>query len=282
MIIASSSASTHVLPQFLLPSFSASFHTSQPALISVRNEAARIRKKRNVEFRLQRKAAEAAHGPHPVLGLPDTPAGHAKWLACDLARILVDEQALEDAPVRPISVEEITLPDEYQFGIRGTDERVLFESLPHLTAQSGLLTRAFKDKPEQQKEEMLADGIEWSHVQGNLLSRIVDLRNANAGGIGFENRRRCIRAFGTHDEDTGRPEVQAAILTVRIRNMWKHLTTHKKDIHNRRSLKSMVHERAKILKYLERLDPARFDDLLPRLGLDPVAVQGEIIVKFKF
>jgi small subunit ribosomal protein S15 len=70
----------------------------------------------------------------------------------------------------------------------------------------------------------------------------------------------------------------AAILTMRIRNMWDHLTTHKKDLANRLSLRKMVHQRAKILKYLKRTSRARYDALLPRLALDPAAVEGELIL----
>ncbi|KZO96465.1 hypothetical protein CALVIDRAFT_549703 [Calocera viscosa TUFC12733] len=275
---ASSSASPHVLPQFLLPSFSASIHTSRPALESARNEAARLEKKRNVEFRLKRAEHQRSAGPHAVLGHPNTPAGNAQWLACDLARILVDEKALQDEPIPEINEKEIKLPELYQFDIRGAEERVLFDTLPKMSAMAGILVHG--ERSESQMEATLKTNLMRSHLHGNILSRIVDLRNANAAGIGFENRRRCIRAFGESDEDTGRPEVQAAILTVRIRNLWTHLVTHMNDVHNRRSITMMVHERARILKYLERIDPARFDNLLPRLGLDPRAVKGEIYVKF--
>jgi small subunit ribosomal protein S15 len=43
-----------------------------------------------------------------------------------------------------------------------------------------------------------------------MLARIIDLRNANAAGIAYENRRRIIAAFSEGDtpDDTGRPEVQ--------------------------------------------------------------------------
>ena len=43
-------------------------------------------------------------------------------------------------------------------------------------------------------------------------ARVMDLRNANARGIAFENRRRVIAAFSPtgKDNDTGYPEVQSA------------------------------------------------------------------------
>lgn len=109
------------------------------------------------------------------------------------------------------------------------------------------------------------------------LMKIIDLRNANAGGIAFENRRRIVEAFSEPNRerkgpDTGRAEVQgisnglpcvlcanrwldrltAALLTAQIRTLWDHLSekTHRHDIHARRALQLLVHQRAKILKYL--------------------------------
>lgn len=46
----------------------------------------------------------------------------------------------------------------------------------------------------------------------------------------------------------------AALLTAQIRNLWNHLLgrQHRHDIHSRRSLQLLVHQRARILKYLKR------------------------------
>jgi small subunit ribosomal protein S15 len=43
----------------------------------------------------------------------------------------------------------------------------------------------------------------------------------------------------------------------------------------------LVHQRAKILRYLKRKSNARYNDLLPRLGLERRAIEGEIIVPGK-
>ena len=40
-------------------------------------------------------------------------------------------------------------------------------------------------------EAELAVGV----AQTNVLARVVDLRNASAAGIAFENRRRAVKAF---------------------------------------------------------------------------------------
>ncbi len=76
-----------------------------------------------------------------------------------------------------------------------------------------------------------------------------------------------IREFGTHDVDTGSPQVQIAILTTRIRQLTEHLKVHKHDEHSRRGLLKMVGLRRRHLKYLSRKDPEGYQELIRRLGL---------------
>lgn len=52
----------------------------------------------------------------------------------------------------------------------------------------------------------------------------------------------------------------------------------KKDVANRRNLRKIVHHRAKVLRYLKRLDRDRYENVLVRLGLEPEAVEGELVV----
>lgn len=42
-----------------------------------------------------------------------------------------------------------------------------------------------------------------------------------------------------------------------------------------------MHQRAQLLKYLKRKDPQRYDSILPRIGLEARAVEGEIVVPGK-
>jgi small subunit ribosomal protein S15 len=46
-----------------------------------------------------------------------------------------------------------------------------------------------------------------------VLAKVVDLRNANAAGIAFENRRRVVETFSEPGKpnDSGRTEVQGAL-----------------------------------------------------------------------
>ena len=49
-----------------------------------------------------------------------------------------------------------------------------------------------------------------------------------------------IAANQTHENDTGSPEVQIAILTTRINELTEHLKVHKKDHHSRRGLLKII------------------------------------------
>lgn len=69
-----------------------------------------------------------------------------------------------------------------------------------------------------------------------------------------------------------------ALMTYKIRNLWDHLQRQRSDRGNRPRLTKLVHHRAKMLKYLKSVSRQRYDDLLPRLGLEPGSVEGELIV----
>ena len=76
-----------------------------------------------------------------------------------------------------------------------------------------------------------------------------------------------IKEYGTHEGDTGSPEVQVAILTSRITYLTEHLKEHKKDHHSRRGLLKLVGQRRNMLDYLRRKDIERYRSLIERLGL---------------
>ena len=77
-----------------------------------------------------------------------------------------------------------------------------------------------------------------------------------------------IKKNQVHDKDTGSTEVQVAVLSVQITELTKHLKKHKKDNHSRRGLIKMVADRRTHLKYLERKDKARYNDLMKKMNLD--------------
>lgn len=76
-----------------------------------------------------------------------------------------------------------------------------------------------------------------------------------------------IQEFKTHDDDTGSPEVQVALLTARIRHLTEHLKSHKGDHASRRGLLMMVGKRTRLLRYLKKIERARYQTIIGKLQL---------------
>jgi small subunit ribosomal protein S15 len=70
-----------------------------------------------------------------------------------------------------------------------------------------------------------------------------------------------------HQDDTGSPEVQVALLSIRIDKLSDHLKGHKKDHHSRRGLLQLVNKRRRLLAYLKRKDTDRYNALLEKIEL---------------
>jgi small subunit ribosomal protein S15 len=76
-----------------------------------------------------------------------------------------------------------------------------------------------------------------------------------------------ITQYRQHEQDTGSPEVQIALLTNRITYLTEHFKTHKKDHHSRRGLLLLVGRRRRLLDYLRRIDDARYRSVVERLNI---------------
>ncbi|KAH8119738.1 hypothetical protein DFH11DRAFT_1873111 [Phellopilus nigrolimitatus] len=290
--LASSSSSARCWTTFRS---AAALHTSAVrSAESHKQRTARIVRKTNVERKAERDQLYEANKPHVVLGT--RPGDDAKWLNCDLAKTLVSEDELAGLPA-PRPEGEVQAPEHLSYGLDGLDGaetkdeqlRFFFEQLPDASALAEVDVNLM-DKlglvrgqdaalnPEDKRALVMLQVREQEKAK--QLARVVDLRNANARGISFENRRRIIAAFSPTKEvtDSGYPEVQVALLTMKIRNIWSHLMQRKKDIHGRRALRMVVHQRAKMLKYIKRVDRHRYDRILARVGVEPESVEGELVV----
>ena len=82
-----------------------------------------------------------------------------------------------------------------------------------------------------------------------------------------EEKQAVINANRTHENDTGSPEVQIAILTTRINELTEHLKVHAKDHHSRRGLLKMVGHRRNLLNYLKKVDIERYRAVIAKLGI---------------
>jgi len=142
------------------------------------------------------------------------------------------------------------------------------------------------------------------------IKRITSLALGSAKDKTRENKQLCIQTFGRHNTDhtlpkdppqlhsvaanlpkqfektprvgpdTGSSEVQAAILTTKIRALAEHLKTAKKDKMNKRNLRLLCHKRQKILKYLKEKEKGgiRYRNVMEQLGLDENAIMSELMM----
>ncbi len=85
--------------------------------------------------------------------------------------------------------------------------------------------------------------------------------------ISKEAKQQIIKDIRVHENDTGSPEVQVALLTERINHLSDHLKDHKKDHTSRRGLLQMVGHRSALLKYLSNRDNERYKKLISKLGI---------------
>ncbi|KAL0633463.1 hypothetical protein Q9L58_007633 [Maublancomyces gigas] len=154
-----------------------------------------------------------------------------------------------------------------------------------------------------ESERIAEHEIQHMHAV-TAIHRIVSLSIGSNADRQRVNTIRCIDTFGRHvtddslppdpnapdralsrktpraGPDTGSSEVQAAILTVKIRNVANMLKTigGSKDKHNKRNLRLLCHRRQKLLKYLKRKEKGgvRYRNIMDALGLDEAAVQKEL------
>lgn len=82
-----------------------------------------------------------------------------------------------------------------------------------------------------------------------------------------ENKQQAIKSAQVHKTDVGSPQVQASVLTARIKEITAHLKENKHDFKARRGLLQMVGRRKRLLKYLERKDFPAYKETIAKLGL---------------
>lgn len=167
-------------------------------------------KKYNIAKQAELRKQAITNRPSVVLGTRPSEEAE-KWPKSYLARVLVDTEELTSSteletihqPVGPIQV-----PKQMGFGVDEAEAKMLFRHLPKLSAQAVGLVNMTVNSEVLAERVMDAEAIELR--KANAFAKVLDLRNANAGGISFENRRRIIMAFSGPGNryDTGRAEVQ--------------------------------------------------------------------------
>ncbi|WVQ95676.1 hypothetical protein IAU59_002774 [Kwoniella sp. CBS 9459] len=271
-----------------------SFSTTSPAQASKRKLLAKRRKSANLA--LQSSRIVPPESIDPVLGRvhyrqpssrsagPAPPEPTNRWEGCRLSRVLLNyEQIAYSNPPNYAAGErpKLLLP-----GVSEADADLLFGALPHASAE----LKYSSGRQQQQRDASASasasasaagSGVEDDQSrQSEMLMRILDLRNASKDAVAILNRQRVIDEFGG-GKDTGSSSVQAALLTAKIHNLLTHTTSNPKDTSNKRSLRLLVQQRARHLKYLKRTKGEDvYDALLADLGLERGAVEGELRMAF--
>lgn len=87
-------------------------------------------------------------------------------------------------------------------------------------------------------------------------------------------RTSIIEKYRTHEDDSGSPEVQIALLTERINQLNVHFKPtadggrgHEKDHHSHVGLLRLVGRRRRLLRYLKATSSERYSALVSSLGL---------------
>ena len=82
-----------------------------------------------------------------------------------------------------------------------------------------------------------------------------------------EVKKEIIDEFKLHENDTGSPEVQIALLSNRIKYLTDHFKVHKKDHHSRRGLLKLVGHRRRLLNYLKKRNVEKYQTVIKELGI---------------
>lgn len=99
------------------------------------------------------------------------------------------------------------------------------------------------------------------------LKKLLSFENASQMEKNQFRIEREIQRWGRFEGDTGSPEVQIAILTVKIKYMNQHVQHHPKDHHSRFGLQKMAQQRRRMLRYLKRDNPPRYYKVIKELEL---------------
>ncbi len=82
-----------------------------------------------------------------------------------------------------------------------------------------------------------------------------------------ESSKSLIAKYGKGAKDSGRTEVQIAILTERINSLTPHFQANPKDHHSKTGLLKMVGKRRSLLDYLAKKDINRYRQLIEELDI---------------
>ena len=82
-----------------------------------------------------------------------------------------------------------------------------------------------------------------------------------------EKKKEIFGTYGKSNTDTGSPEAQIALFSVRIAHLTEHLKANKKDHTTQRALKMLVGKRRRLPDYLIKVDIERYRAIIAKKEL---------------
>ncbi|ABN68707.1 predicted protein [Scheffersomyces stipitis CBS 6054] len=147
-------------------------------------------------------------------------------------------------------------------------DRVEFEKLLYGAEKAAL------DKSKG--TEVLNESIRLAEERKKrALLTILNLRNTNKMDKKILAIKLAREEFQRQEGDTASPEVQAAILTVKIHFGMDHVKESPKDHTHTEHVRQMVQHRQRILKYLKRDNPEKYYYTIAKLGLTDDVITRE-------
>ncbi len=80
-------------------------------------------------------------------------------------------------------------------------------------------------------------------------------------------KQEIIAKYARGENDTGSTEIQVALITERIKYLTEHLKRNKKDHSSRLGLLKLVGQRRRLMRYLKKVDHARWSAIKADLGI---------------
>ncbi len=82
-----------------------------------------------------------------------------------------------------------------------------------------------------------------------------------------EEKKEIFATYGASNTDTGSPEAQIALFSIRIAHLTSHLKENHKDHSTERALKRLVGKRRRLLDYLIKKDINRYRAIIAKKEL---------------
>ncbi len=82
--------------------------------------------------------------------------------------------------------------------------------------------------------------------------------------LNSEQKKEVFAKYGASNTDTGSPESQIALFSLRIKHLTAHLQKNRKDHSSTRALKKLVGKRRALLDYLIKKDISRYRAIIAK------------------